>query len=524
MRKLTIISQSGQKMVAGLKKEDRGVKRYAALVLIIGLILTIFITHIVYRGQQQLAESNFEFLTDNQAENIKELVMLDISFIGAGASFYHATQPSAWDNFASFAAPLVDGSQSLIAMQWMKKVYPEQYDTHTARVRERFPSYQIYTVPKDKPRVEGYILTDDEPMFVASDIYPVNEGNLRALGYYSSRERVRRVIRNTRVTGEPSLSDKIRLLQDGFDRSIPKQGMLVYVPVFEAGTDSLRGVVIGVIRITAYFKQIVARTSIGKDIGVRVVDLGFDAEDDPILYQNEQWRLLDTATKDIVIDLYDRQWKIQFKHDAAISKTDKLILFFVATGGLLISVLLSYVVYLMLREQRRLTVIVNRRTKELQYLVERDPLTEVYNRRAFNRLTEYHISCHKPFSLVIIDVDNFKRINDQYGHVVGDEILMQVAVYIKEQMYPDDMLFRLGGDEFALISRCIDYGTLHHYLTRMCTEIATLSWDAIDSNFRCSLSVGAAVYRGETIEQLINRADEQLYISKANGRNRANVA
>ncbi len=79
-------------MVAGLNKEDRGVKRYAVLVFILGLILTVFITHIVYRGQQQLAESNFEFLTDNQAENIKELVMLDISFIGAGASFYHATQ------------------------------------------------------------------------------------------------------------------------------------------------------------------------------------------------------------------------------------------------------------------------------------------------------------------------------------------------------------------------------------------------------------------------------------------------
>lgn len=511
-------------MVAGLNQEDRGVKRYAVIIFVIGLILTIFVTHIVYRGQQQLAESNFEFLTNNQAENIKELVMLDINVIGAGASFYHATRPSAWVNFARFAAPLVDGSKSLIAMQWMKKVYPEQYDSHTARVRERFVSYQIYTVPKDKPRVDGYILENDEPMYVASDIYPVNEGNLRALGYYSSRERVRRVIRNTILTGEPSLSDKIRLLQDGFDRSLPKQGMLVYVPVFEAGLDSLRGVVIGVIRVTEYFKQIVSRTSIGKDIGVQVVDLGFDAEDDPILYQNEQWSLLESPTKDIVINLYDRQWKIQFKHDATISKTDKLILFFVGTGGLLISILLSYVVYLMLREQRRLTVIINRRTKDLQYLVERDPLTEVYNRRAFNRLTEYHISCHKPFSLVIVDVDNFKRINDQYGHVVGDEILMQVAVYIKEQMYPDDMLFRLGGDEFALISRCIDYGTLHHYLTRMCKEIATLSWGAIDPSFRCSLSIGAAVYRGETIEELINRADEQLYISKAQGRNRANVA
>ncbi|GAL19199.1 GGDEF family protein [Vibrio maritimus] len=139
-------------------------------------------------------------------------------------------------------------------------------------------------------------------------------------------------------------------------------------------------------------------------------------------------------------------------------------------------------------------------------------------------MTDYHVSCNKPFSLVIIDVDQFKGINDKYGHVAGDEILMQVAAYIKDKLYPDDMLFRLGGDEFAVISRCIDYKTLQNYIADICVEASQLTWNSIDPSFTCTLSIGAAVYRGETIEQLINRADEQLYISKANGRNRANVA
>ncbi|MBY6196767.1 sensor domain-containing diguanylate cyclase [Vibrio hangzhouensis] len=511
-------------MVTGLSKEHRGVKRYSVLVFSIGMILTIFITHLVYKGQQQLANSNFEFLANNQAENIKELVMLDVGFIGAGASFYHATQPPTWDNFSTFVAPLLADSKSLIAMQWMKKVYPEQIDSHVKKVREHFPRYQIYTVPKGKPRIDGYILENEEPIYVASDVYPVNEGNLRALGYYSSRERVRRVIDSTLATGEPSLSDKIRLLQDGFDRSLPKQGMLVYHPVFEVGGQSLRGVVIGVIRTTVYFEQIVSRTSIGKEVGVRVVDLGFDAEDDPVMYQNTNWDSLNTQSKDIVIDLYDRQWKVQFKHDSEISQTDRIILICVASGGFVISLLLAYVVQLMLREQRRLTQLVNRRTRDLQYLVERDPLTEVYNRRAFNRLADYHIACDKPFSLVIIDIDKFKQINDRFGHVVGDEILMQIAAYISEQLYPDDLLFRLGGDEFAVISRCIDYSLLDNYLNEVCQKTRTLTWDTIDPEFVCTLSVGAAVYRGESLEQLINRADEQLYISKAKGRNMANVA
>ncbi|MGF1749631.1 sensor domain-containing diguanylate cyclase [Vibrio cionasavignyae] len=511
------------RMGIGLNKEDRGVKRYSVAVFFIGIAITIFITHLVYKGQQQLSKSNFDFLVQNQAENIKELVMLDVSLIGSGAGFYHATSPDSWNSFSSFAQPIIAGSSSLIAMQWMKKVYPEQIDSHVARVKEHFPSYEIYTVPKDKPVTMGYILDNDEPIYVASDIYPVNTANLRALGYYSSRERVRRVITNTIKTGQPSLSDKIRLLQDGFDRSIPKQGMLVYHPVFEPGRRELRGVVIGVVRTTAYFQQIVARTAIGQAVGIQVVDMGFDAEDDPIMYRNQSWDNINGEIAAVTIDLYDRQWSIQFKRGSGMSANDSFILLCVASGGFIISLLLGYVVQLMLREQRRLTKLVNRRTRDLQYLVERDPLTEVYNRRAFNRLAEYHIACHKPFSLAIIDVDSFKQINDQYGHVVGDEILIQVAVHIKENTFPDDMLFRLGGDEFAVISRCIDYSPLQRYLDGICESVRKLEWPGIDKTFCCTLSIGAAVYRGESLERLLNRADEQLYISKEQGRDKANI-
>jgi diguanylate cyclase (GGDEF)-like protein len=499
------------------------VRRYAAVAFIFGLLLTILITHYVYTGQKKLADSNFEFMAENQAENIKALVMLDVSFIGAGASFYHATQPPAWDNFSTFARAILDDSKSLLALQWMKKVYPEQIESHIKRVRDRFPNYQIYTVPKNQPLVEGYILENDEPIYVASDIYPVNESNLRALGYYSSRERVRRVIQSTLKTGQPSLSDKIRLLQDGFDRSLPKQGMLVYHPVFEIGQNKLRGVVIGVIRTTVYFEQLVTRTSIGKEVGIMVRDLGFDAEDDPILYRNEAWERLDGESLVEVIDLYDRQWSIEFKRDTSMTTADQISLFVVSSCGLIISALMAYIVLMLFREQRRLATLVTRRTKDLQYLVERDPLTDVYNRRAYNRLMDYHVEKNRPFSLAIIDIDNFKQINDKYGHLMGDEILTQIAVIMKNELYPDDMLFRLGGDEFAVISRCIDHEALKAYLQHIRDTVASASWDSIDPHFYCTLSIGAARSSGEAQDYLIHRADEQLYRSKNTGRNRVHV-
>ncbi len=77
-------------MVTGLSKEDRVVKRYSVLVLILGLVLTIFITHLVYKGQKQLSDSNFEFLAQNQAENIKERAPEWVPFLSLPAIVYEA--------------------------------------------------------------------------------------------------------------------------------------------------------------------------------------------------------------------------------------------------------------------------------------------------------------------------------------------------------------------------------------------------------------------------------------------------
>ncbi|MDN3684560.1 CHASE domain-containing protein [Vibrio sinaloensis] len=97
-------------------------------------------------------------------------------------------------------------------------------------------------------------MPNNEDIYIASDIYPRDEANLKLLGFYSSRTRFQLVLDGIRASGLPNVSDKVRLIQDGLDRSVKKEGLLVYHPVFKGDKqERLIGVVIGVIRTTRYF-------------------------------------------------------------------------------------------------------------------------------------------------------------------------------------------------------------------------------------------------------------------------------
>ncbi|CAH0525927.1 sensor domain-containing diguanylate cyclase [Vibrio hippocampi] len=510
-------------MVTRVNLEDRGVKRYSLTVFVCGIMFTVLILHLVSIGQKQTTQNNVEFFIDRQVESLETLVNNDISFIGAGASFFQATNPPAWVHFSTFAQPLIANSKSLVAMQWMKTVYPEQITDYVAKMRTRFPGYSIKTMPEFGVIKQGYVGDGNKAIYLISDTFPINKANVETLGFYPSNPKITQLIDAAKSTGLPAISGRTVLLQDRAVEGQPQRGFLAFYPVFKSGSQTLQGVVVGAIRSTVYFDNMVTHTSWGQDIGVRVLDIALSDPSNTILYQNSHWDSNQGQVTEVTMKFYNHDWTLQFKQDHRMSDSDIFLLACIAFSGVVISLLLAYVVQLMLREQYRLAMLVSRRTRDLQYLVDRDPLTEVYNRRAFNRLAEYQIERHQCFSLVIVDIDNFKTINDQYGHVTGDAILRKVACFMRGYVSDKDTVFRLGGDEFAIISERHDYLTLGHYLSNLCRQIEHLEWPDIDHDFSCTLSIGAAIYRGEQLEQLLNRADEQLYFSKEQGRNRASV-
>ena len=155
------------------------------------------------------------------------------------------------------------------------------------------------------------------------------------------------------------------------------------------------------------------------------------------------------------------------------------------------------------------------------------PLTHVGNRRAFDESLQnrYEHCClvWKPFALILMDIDNFKKINDTFGHTAGDRVLTNVARALSKQIRSDDMVTRYGGEEFAVI---LGSATLRgakkcaRKLVKMIDKLAFLSEDGVE--IPVTISAGIAMLKQEdTPESLIRRADEALYAAKANGKNQA---
>lgn len=159
----------------------------------------------------------------------------------------------------------------------------------------------------------------------------------------------------------------------------------------------------------------------------------------------------------------------------------------------------------------------------------RDPLTNTGNRIAMDQILQREIDLARrnlqPLSLLMLDLDHFKRINDNHGHSVGDEVLKAVATTLKSQLRNVDMVFRYGGEEFLVLlsGTCREAaGMVGERLRHSVLELQCL---AQGRPIELSISLGCAtLLPGESAESLLHRADSALYVAKRDGRNRLAMA
>lgn len=162
---------------------------------------------------------------------------------------------------------------------------------------------------------------------------------------------------------------------------------------------------------------------------------------------------------------------------------------------------------------------------QLEAMAWTDTLTGLGNRRYFQEkllaaLSSYHEN-NVPFSLFIIDIDHFKKINDTYGHPVGDQVLTNLARLLQSMSRENDMVARYGGEEFVAILPDADQETGLSIAERYCATAAS----TMLGEYQITISIGVATAtNGDTDQTLLNQADLALYASKNGGRNRATHA
>jgi len=160
-----------------------------------------------------------------------------------------------------------------------------------------------------------------------------------------------------------------------------------------------------------------------------------------------------------------------------------------------------------------------------------DGLTGVYNREAFDNTLKEFIErsqvMNSKFALLLLDLDDFKAINDTHGHLIGDSVLVAFAQKCRDVIRGDDFIARYGGEEFAILLNGTTLRNAHRKARQICGAIEATRYATCDGNteedyLSVTVSIGVTLHRkGDTVESLISRVDKALYKAKRSGKNRA---
>jgi diguanylate cyclase (GGDEF)-like protein len=165
----------------------------------------------------------------------------------------------------------------------------------------------------------------------------------------------------------------------------------------------------------------------------------------------------------------------------------------------------------------------------IRELAIRDELTGMFNRRHLLELLEYEKNRSSRgggfFCLAMLDIDHFKKVNDVYGHLAGDEVLRTVATMIDKTLRNTEFCGRYGGEEFLIVMTQTDIKGALIGAERVRTNIENTLFPNLGSDFKVTVSIGLSEYQiREDIDKIIARADEALYLAKKGGRNRVELS
>ena len=165
--------------------------------------------------------------------------------------------------------------------------------------------------------------------------------------------------------------------------------------------------------------------------------------------------------------------------------------------------------------------------EQMRHLAETDPLTNCFNRRALMEKLEQEMDRAARYATMLtgmmIDIDNFKQINDTHGHLVGDRVLKQLANLLKREQRSVDVVARYGGEEFVVLLPETTSAESRNFAERILRRVATHDFGETGQSVRVTISIGIATFPDERVsdgESLLRLADSHLYRAKSDGRNR----
>ncbi|MDP2367455.1 diguanylate cyclase domain-containing protein [Rhodoferax sp.] len=359
---------------------------------------------------------------------------------------------------------------------------------------------------------------------------------LAPLGFDTWTEPVRRrAMERARDSGMAALSGKVRLAVDPATNATP--GFILFLPVFQTGQPrgsvaQRRTHLVGWVYASFHMSDFVA-SLYGKQpagLGLAIFD-GVVPTDAALLYRSADYTVEPQALSRLPLSANEylvvagHTWTLSIsalkEFETSLGRDSSPI---IAITGAGLSLLLALLAWLLGFGRDRAMRLAAGMTEELRHVAQHDSLTGLPNRALFSDRLNQELSRAKRhgdrFALMFLDLDNFKPINDNFGHAVGDLVLQQVAQRLRDSIRDSDTVGRIGGDEFVVLMPELTNLNTAHGVAEKVRQALRLPYVIDGRELMISCSVGIALYPTDGTDEiaLTKSADQAMYRAKGQGR------
>ena len=526
-----------------------------ALPLLITLALDFYM--FAWSSEQELEYINSEFSKQSVllSDTLENKLQQNVEVVYSIHSLFNTSKSVSREQFRDFVQGALQRNSSIHALSWNPVVSAVERKQFEQQIRSQ--GLVNFTIT-ERNLAGNLIPAEERQNYVVVNYIEPLAGNEKAVGYdvYSNPVR-RQALDDASLSGTMVATDPIRLVQEISNQN----GILVFLPVYKGGVTPeseldkarlLKGFVVGVFRTGDLLDQAMQGMQMA-DIIVELIDRKNPQQPTSMagyVYDHTgSGRVLpidQMPTGELALSwqrdyrFAQRDWSIRIgATDGYLNKQRSWVAWGVMTAGLLFATLLGAFLMILtgrvildqaranelskqIKQRELVEQTLHTVNQQLEKLARTDSLTQVHNRRSIQEIgREYDAESKRyntSYSVIMLDIDYFKDVNDRFGHHVGDKVLQEVANLISEQMRETDYIGRWGGEEFVILSKLTNLKDCKNYAQRLRKAVAEQEIDPIGN---ITISLGVSAHKPEEkFEDVVRRADKALYTAKDKGRNR----
>jgi diguanylate cyclase (GGDEF)-like protein len=488
------------------------------------LISCLILSYLAFQSTQTATKKNiqdyFDFRVREAIKLIENRVMFYEEVLRGTGGLFKASVIVTRDEFKRYTSSLglEDNFPGIQGVGFSILIPSASKKKHIDTMRrEGFPTYSIY--PEGEREVYSSIIY----------LEPFSDRNLRAFGYDMFSEEVRHSAMQKAIDSDQmSLSSKVRLVQESAKNE--QAGFLMYLPIYERDKphtliaerrENIIGWAYSVFRMNDFMRGVHGEQA--NDLDIDIFD-GDVISYETLMYDSNKslslGELLNSEEDQTYpITVVDHVWTVRIRPLPTFKlrvDTDRPII--IAMAGSATSIAMTLIVWLLLTGRAR-----------ARYDSLHDSLTNIPNRKLLiDRLQQALLIASREktsLSILFIDIDEFKPINDSFGHSAGDLVLCEMAQRIKGCLRQSDTVARFGGDEFIVLLPTAKTEQDASEVAEKIHHVFSMPFELAKQSLSISLSIGVAIYpdHGSDETILIKNADAAMYCAKTDGRDKVRI-